>query len=124
MPSWKAGTWPGETAQVAEGTAEGEGGPRAGICGCSEGCWQHAPDRPDQNEAARHGSGEYGEGERREGGKATRQSPKLHCVQTGPCTGPQHTSKMHTRCTETQYSAVQAQETKERQEKGKAAGPT
>ena len=41
-----------ETAQVAGRTAEGEGGPQAGICGCSEGCWQHAPDGPVQKEAA------------------------------------------------------------------------
>ena len=37
---------------MAGRTAEGEGGPQAGICGCSEGCWQHAPDGPVQKEAA------------------------------------------------------------------------
>ena len=76
-----------ETAQVAGRTAKGVGGPRTGICGCSEGCWQHAPDRPDQNEAARHGSGEDGEGERREGGKATNSPPSCTASKRVPAQG-------------------------------------
>ena len=93
-----------ETAQVAGRTAEGEGGPQAGIYGCSEAAGSMR--RMDRSKKRLHlrlpmlgqagGSGGQGNGERIEGGKPL-QSPGLRGVQMVPCTGPPRTSKMHKR---------------------------
>ena len=80
----------GEAAQMAGKREEGGGGPRAGFCGCSEGCWRHAPDEPVQKEAAQHGQRRRrGKREEEKAAKPLDSPPGCNCVQTDSRAGPQ-----------------------------------